>query len=65
MCKIEIEKEKILSKYICQHCKGDIRIANPSGFCNHVYYPECCDICNGANLRRERIRNVALELLEV
>lgn len=24
----------------CEHCGGDIDIANPTGFCNHVYFPE-------------------------
>lgn len=32
-------------KYICKHCGGDIRIRNPKGYCDHLYYPDNCDIC--------------------
>lgn len=30
---------------ICLHCNGDIEIRNPSGFCDHLYYPDSCKIC--------------------
>lgn len=30
---------------ICRHCNMDIRIRNPSGFCDHLYYPEGCLVC--------------------
>jgi len=30
----------------CEHCKMDIAIRNPSGFCDHLYYPESCKVCN-------------------
>ena len=30
---------------ICEHCNKDISIRNPSGFCDHLYYPENCLIC--------------------
>jgi len=33
-------------KYICKHCKGDIRIRNPTGKCDHLHYPEYCPVCN-------------------
>lgn len=29
----------------CSHCKMDLKKRNPSGFCNHLYYPEHCPIC--------------------
>lgn len=32
---------------ICGHCKGEISIRNPKGFCDHLYYPDSCDICSG------------------
>jgi hypothetical protein len=31
---------------ICSHCKGDIAIRNPSGFCDHLHYPENCPVCS-------------------
>lgn len=30
---------------ICEHCKGEIRIRNPTGKCDHLYYPDYCDVC--------------------
>ena len=31
---------------ICEHCKEPIELANPSGYCNHVHYPEGCKVCD-------------------
>ena len=30
----------------CKHCKMTIDIRNPSGFCDHLYYPEYCKVCS-------------------
>lgn len=30
---------------ICEHCKWDIALRNPSGFCDHLFYPENCKVC--------------------
>jgi len=30
---------------LCEHCGMDIEIINPSGYCNHLYYPDYCEIC--------------------
>ena len=32
-------------KTTCDHCGGPIAIRNPSGYCDHLYYPECCNVC--------------------
>lgn len=29
----------------CPHCGMDKKIRNPSGYCDHLYYPDSCDIC--------------------
>ena len=29
----------------CEHCHMAIEIRNPSGFCDHLYYPEMCAVC--------------------
>jgi len=29
----------------CQHCLGDLKIRNPMGYCDHLYYPENCNTC--------------------
>lgn len=31
----------------CAHCGFEIGIRNPSGFCDHLYYPENCNTCSG------------------
>ncbi len=30
----------------CKHCKMDIAIRNPSGYCDHLNYPEYCKVCS-------------------
>ena len=30
---------------LCKHCGGDITIRNPSGYCDHLYYPDNCRVC--------------------
>lgn len=29
----------------CKHCNNDINIRNPSGYCDHLYYPDYCNYC--------------------
>ena len=39
----------------CPHCGGSVHIANPTGKCNHVYYPDNpCKICKEMKHKRER-----------
>ena len=33
------------NKELCAHCNMDLTIRNPSGSCDHLYYPENCDFC--------------------
>lgn len=30
---------------IYSHCGGEIKIRNPKGYCDHLYYPENCSTC--------------------
>lgn len=30
----------------CNHCGGDLKIRNPKGYCDHLYYPENCKQCS-------------------
>ena len=30
---------------LCNHCKGEIEIRDPSGFCDHLDYPNNCIVC--------------------
>ena len=30
---------------LCKHCHLPIEIRNPSGYCDHLYYPEYCKVC--------------------
>ena len=34
---------------ICPHCHMPIKIRNPSGYCDHLYYPESCTVCQELN----------------
>lgn len=36
---------------LCLHCGGEIAIRNPTGLCDHLYYPENCDVCNINNIK--------------
>jgi len=29
----------------CSHCQMDRAVRNPSGYCDHLYYPEYCKVC--------------------
>jgi len=29
----------------CPHCFLDKAIRNPSGYCDHLYYPDSCEVC--------------------
>jgi hypothetical protein len=29
----------------CFHCLGKLAIRNPTGYCDHLYYPENCSTC--------------------
>jgi hypothetical protein len=40
-----IKRNSISPNEICPHCHGPIHIRNPSGICDHLYYPEYCKIC--------------------
>ena len=30
---------------LCRHCGGDMAIRNPTGWCDHLHYPEACTAC--------------------
>lgn len=30
---------------ICKHCECHIEIRNPTGWCDHLYYPDYCAVC--------------------
>jgi hypothetical protein len=32
---------------ICKHCGEPIAIRNPSGYCDHLHYPDNCKVCSG------------------
>lgn len=34
-------------KDICSHCYTPIKIRNQSGYCDHLRYPESCEVCSG------------------
>jgi hypothetical protein len=42
-----------LPKGKCKHCKGDLSIRNPKGFCDHLYYPDYCEICKNKVMEKQ------------
>ena len=38
----------------CSHCGGDIAIRNPTGKCDHLYYPNSCEVCKAFAKRTEK-----------
>ena len=49
---------------LCDHCHMDKAIRNPSGYCDHLHYPECCEVCNKPNADRKRLEKAAPAMLE-
>ena len=41
----------------CEHCHMDTAIRNPSGYCDHLYYPEYCEKCR---LRKQKMSKSAV-----
>ena len=29
----------------CPHCDQSINVRNPTGYCDHLYYPNYCETC--------------------
>ena len=48
-------------KQKCKHCEMDIAIRNPSGFCDHLYYPENCYVCFRAVKQTQEWENKCME----
>ena len=46
----------------CHHCKLSIEIRNPSGFCDHLYYPDMCSVCSGITDKTKENERIALEV---
>lgn len=65
---------KVAEDKICDHCRGliEIRMPVPESGCDHLYYPENCDICKlnhptDYNLLHEKLQRrteLARELLD-
>jgi hypothetical protein len=46
-CIDKINKKNVdyIKEELCLHCGYPIKIRNPSGYCDHLYYPESCGVC--------------------
>jgi hypothetical protein len=56
---------------ICKHCGMDIAIRNPSGHCDHLYYPENCTVCKSlegllkdVEIDGDKIRDMLPDLID-
>lgn len=52
LCYERIKQEKIPTLYelyqelkACPHCDQNIQVRNPTGYCDHLYYPNECTTC--------------------
>ena len=45
MRELQLGERRAPPVVLCAHCGMDIGIRNPSGYCDHLYYPEYCKIC--------------------
>jgi methionyl-tRNA synthetase len=43
---------------VCLHCGEKIEIRNISGYCDHLQYPDYCDICS-SKMSPEELRRIA------
>lgn len=39
----------------CPHCHMSLEIRNPSGFCDHLYYPEYCKTCSKSAKKKRKL----------
>jgi len=39
---------------ICEHCNHSIATRNPSGYCDHLYYPDNCKVCKAREDRKKK-----------
>lgn len=46
-------KKKIV--LLCKHCNMDVDVRNPSGYCDHLYYPENCKVCKPVPQRKTTV----------
>ena len=52
---------RLTSKQKCEHCKEPIEIRNPTGYCDHLHYPENCQVCEQA----ETIKTLEAKVAEL
>lgn len=42
---------------VCKHCGFSIALRNPSGSCDHLYYPSNCKVCKEMIAKEENADN--------
>jgi hypothetical protein len=46
----------------CLHCGGDLSIRNPTGECDHLYYPDYCEVCKKLLETQDFLSKIKLRL---
>ena len=44
---IDVRPDPITQEDMCPDCGGPIAVRNPSGYCDHLYYPEYKEVHEG------------------
>ena len=55
-----ISTPKIDASEECPHCHMSKSIRNPSGYCDHLHYPENCEVCKKAPESEGNLDTIAL-----
>jgi len=50
---------------ICKHCGMLKAIRNPSGFCDHLHYPEYCDVCTAMQQKEKDMENKTITVAPI
>lgn len=37
---------------ICAHCGGEVKIRNPTMKCDHLYFPDNCEVCKANEVKK-------------
>lgn len=51
----EIREKHIALRKMCIHCGEQVALRNPTGYCDHLHYPDYCRVCKRMKREEEAI----------